>query len=148
LFENQNVTVIPILAASLLALMLLVPAAASAPTRMQSGAARVASVATVETRDFRVAVVAYRVSGGAAPTAEVRLAIAQRVAGGGWRERGEKRLKETYFWRTVSGPRSVCKLEIATPGTLTSVRPHLTLQLLLSPSLGCGRAHRFPLPSR
>jgi hypothetical protein len=148
LFENQNATVIPVLAASLLALMLLVPAAGGAMTRMQSAAPRVASVATVETRDFRVAVVAYRVSGGAAPTAEVRLAIAQRSAGGGWRERGERRLEETYFWRTVSGPRSVCKLEIATPATLSSVRPHVTVQLLLSPSLGCGRAHRFPLPSR
>jgi hypothetical protein len=128
--------------------MLLVPAAGGAPSRMQSGAARVASVATVETRDFRVAVVAYRVSGGAAPTAEVRLAIAQKAAGGGWRERGEKRLEETYFWRTVSGPRSVCKLEIATAGSLPSVRSHVSVQLLLSPSLGCGRAHRFPLPSR
>jgi hypothetical protein len=148
LFENQNARFIPILGASLLALMLLVPAAAGDPRPMHSGAARVASVATVETRDFRVAVVAYRVSGGAAPTAEVRLAIAQRATGGGWRERGERRLDGTYFWRTVSGPRSVCKLEIATPGTLTSVRPHVTVQLLVSPSLGCGRAHRFPLPSR
>lgn len=134
-----------VLTVSLGALTIVLPTAGGA--QMHSTATPVASMATLTTRDFRVAVLAYRLSGGAAPTAEVRLAIAQWV-GGSWRKKGEKRLDETYFWRTVSGPRSVCRLEIATSGSRKSSRPHVSVQLLLTPSLGCGRAHRFPLPAR
>ena len=108
--------------------------------------ARVATVATVTTGDFRVAVVARRL-GGSPPTADVRVGIARRV-GGSWRERGERRLSETSFWRTVTGPRAVCRLEIATAGRSPSFRPFVTVQLLQSPSLGCGKAFRVTLPTR
>jgi hypothetical protein len=95
--------------------------------------------------DVRVAVVAKRASGGSAPTAEVRVGLARRVDSG-WREVGERRLDEAYFWRTVSGPGALCRLAIGTTGARPSLRPYLILQLLLSPSLGCGRTYRIALP--
>jgi hypothetical protein len=107
------------------------------------GTARTATVGVVTTREFRAAVVATRLSGGSTPTAEVRVGLARRVAGS-WRELGERRLGETYFWNTVSGPRAVCRLEIATAGTRPSFEPHVTVALLLTPSLGCGRTFRIP----
>jgi hypothetical protein len=150
LFENKDCMTDrawPVLAVLLLAVTGLLPSAVGAPLRKHSTATRVASVATVTTRDLGVAVVAYRLNEGAAPTAEVRLAIEQH-AGQGRRERGEMRLDETYFWRTVTAPRSVCRLEVSPQGSLRSVRPHVTVQLLVTPSLGCGRVHRFPLSAR
>lgn len=115
------------------------PAATGAPGGPAAGVQRTASIATLATRDFRVAVVAYRLDGGGAPTAEVRVGLARRV-GAGWRELRERRLGETFFWNTVTGPRAVCRLAIA--------RLQVTVQLLQSPSLGCGRTHRVPLPGR
>jgi hypothetical protein len=134
-----------LLGLSLAALAVMLPSEAGAHSEAQT-AKRVATVATVTTFDFRVAVVAERIGGGTAPTAQVRAAIAQRI-GGGWRERRELRLRESYFWRTVTGPRAVCRLEIRTASTPTR-RPHVTIQLLQSPSLGCGPTHRLLLPQR
>lgn len=108
---------------------------------------RTATVAIVMTQEFRIAVVATKVSGGATPTAEVRVGLARR-AGGGWREFGEKRLGETYFWNTVKAAHAVCRLEIATVGTRRRPGSQVTVQLLLSPSVGCGRVFRIPLPTR
>jgi hypothetical protein len=125
---------------------MLLPSAAGARTETQA-AKRVASIATLTTPDYRAALVAERVGAGATPTADVRLAVAQRV-GGNWRERGERRLEETYFWKTVTGPRAVCRLELATATTRSGTRPHVTVRLLQSPSLGCGPTHRLSLPSR
>ena len=110
-----------------------------------SSAPPIATVAVVTTHDVRVAVVAKRASGGSAPTAEVRVGLARRV-GSGWRELGERRLDETFFWRTVSGTGALCRLAIGTNGARPSLRPYLILQLLLSPSLGCGRTYRIALP--
>lgn len=135
-----------LLSISLAALAMTLPAA-GASTDAQMTTKRAASVAIVTTRDFRVAVVAQRLDGGAAPTAEVRVAVAQRVASR-WRERGETRLNETYFWRTITGPRAVCKLDVATATSPRGARPHVAVQLLRSPSLGCGPTHRIPLPDR
>jgi hypothetical protein len=106
-----------------------------------------ASIAVVTTRDFRVAIAAMRLNGRVPPTADVRVALARRV-NGSWREAGETRLAETYFWRTVAGPRAVCRLEIATASTRALRRRHVLVQLLVSPSIGCGPAHRLPLPTR
>jgi hypothetical protein len=131
-------------AVGVVALAAVRPAATGAPREPQGSAPRVASVVTSTTRDFRVAVVAQRVNGGATPTADVRVAVARR-AGAGWREVGERRLAERYFWNTVTGPRAVCRLAVATAGAGASFRPYVAVQLLLSPSLGCGRTHRVPL---
>jgi uncharacterized membrane protein len=128
------------------AVVAIAPTAASAP-RGPAGAESAATVATMTTRDFRVAVVARRLGGGGTPTAEVRVGLARRM-GDSWRELGERRLGETYFWKTVTKTRGVCRLALASAGSSSTFRPSVTVQLLLSPSLGCGRAHRIALPGR
>jgi hypothetical protein len=137
---GSRLLVVVAVVASLVAFAaLLTPSADPRPS-----AAPTATVALVTTSDFRVAVAARRLTAGSAPTAEVRVGLARRF-GASWREFGERRLDETYFWRTLSGPRAICRLAIATAGRRPAVRPYVTLQLLLSPSLGCGRTHRIPL---
>jgi hypothetical protein len=147
--RNRCLAATVVSAIALGAVVLISPTAASAP-RGPAGTeavAAVAAVATMTTRDFRVAVVARRLDGGGTPTAEVRVGLARRV-GGSWRELGERRLGETYFWNTVTGPRGVCRLAVASAGSSSTFRPSVMVQLLLSPSLGCGRAHRIALPRR
>lgn len=122
-------------------------AAAGAQGEVQAGAQRVATVGVVTTKDFRAVVVAERLTG-SPPTAKVRVGYARRVSGR-WRELGEKRLGETFFWHSVTGPRAVCRLELETvaPGR-QPFRPAVTVRLLQSPSLGCGDTHRIPLVGR
>lgn len=122
-------------------------AASESRSATPSSAQRVVTVGEVTTKDYRAVVVAHRL-GGSPPTAEVRVGSARRV-GGRWRELGEKRLDETYFWNSVTGPGAVCRLEIETvaPGR-RSFKPAVTVRLLQSPSLGCGDTYRIPLVSR
>jgi hypothetical protein len=113
----------------------------------RQSAPRVATVALTTTQEFRVALVATRLRGASPPTAEVRVGLARRI-GGSWREFGERRLGETYFWNTVSRPHAICRLEIDTVGSRRGSGSRVTVQLLLTPSVGCGRVYRFPLPTR
>jgi hypothetical protein len=145
--ESSSRTLIAIVAASLVALAALQATAAGSRSTIGQDAQRVATVGVITTKDFRVAVVAKRLTSGAAPTAEVRVGMARRV-GTSWRELGERRLTETYFWHTVRGPRAVCRLQIATAGRGASFRPSVIVQLLQSPSLGCGRSYRISLGAR
>lgn len=131
------------LAATSIVLATLQSSAAASPSDAHSSGQSFANVGVITTKDFRVAVVAQRMSG-SPPTAEVRVGFARRVSGR-WRELGEKLLDETYFWRTVTGPRAVCRLEIETAGPGGRARPYVTVRLLLSPSLGCGDTYRIPL---
>jgi hypothetical protein len=133
-------------AAALAAVASAQPAQSTRHVRASPSTSPAISVATVTARDVRAAVVAIRTSDGTIPTAEVRVALARKIDGS-WRETGEMRLREAYFWRTASGPRSICRLEIATAASPTS-RGYVAVQLLRSPSLGCGPLHRFALPSR
>lgn len=132
----------PIVVLFALASILPAPTGASddAPTRS-------ATVAALTTRDFRIAVVARRLDGGGTPAAEVRVGLARR-AGRSWQELRESRLGETFFWQTVTGPRAVCRLAMATTGSSPSFDPYVTVRLLVSPSLGCSRTYRLPLPRR
>jgi hypothetical protein len=131
-------------ATSLVAFAAIQPAAPGSRSETHQGAARFATVATITTQEYRVVVVAKRLNGGSTPTAEVRVGLARRI-GGSWREFGEQRLRETYFWHTLDGPRAVCRLEINTAGPRSASGPHVTVRLLLSPSLGCGRTYRLSL---
>jgi hypothetical protein len=133
-------------AATLIVLATVLGPAAASRNDANASAQRFASVGVITTADYRVAVVAQRMSG-SPPTAEVRVGYARRV-GARWRELGERRLDETYFWRTVTGPRAMCRLEIETAGPGGRARPYVTVRLLLSPSLGCGNTYRIPLVSR
>jgi hypothetical protein len=146
-YRSRRLMAVAASAASLVVLATLQPTAAGSRSDAHQGAARLATVAAITTQDFRVAVVARRLDGGSTPTADVRVGVARRV-GGGWRESRETHLGETYFWNTVSGPRAVCRLEINTAGPRSASGPHVTVQLLLSPSLGCGRTYRVALAKR
>jgi hypothetical protein len=141
----KHASVVAVAAWLIVLATVLAPAAASRNDASAS-AQRFASVGVITTADYRVAVVAQRMSG-SPPTAEVRVGYARRV-GARWRELGERRLDETYFWRTVTGPRAVCRLEIETAGPGARIRPYVTVRLLQSPSLGCGDTYRIPLVSR
>ena len=59
-------------------------------------------------------------------------------SGGRWRETNEKSLAGPYFWKTITGPLAVCRLELRTAGG----KPRALVQLLRSPSLGCGPVTR------
>ena len=139
----------PAIALAALVVLLAIPHSSAAASRggVQASAQRVGTVGMITTLDFRVAVVAERLSSESPPTAEVRVGFAGRV-GGRWRELGEKQLEETYFWHTVTGPRAVCRLEIETAGPGGRTRPYVTVRILQSPSLGCGPTYRIPLASR
>ena len=120
-----------------------VAAAAASGSAAPSGAA-VARIATATTTDFRVVLTAEKRGGGGAPTAVVRLTSEQRIDDR-WRRTGAHRLNGTYFWNTVTGPRAVCRLELKTTGASMKPRPRVIVQLLLTPSLGCGRTHQYGL---
>jgi hypothetical protein len=104
-----------------------------------------AQLAAVATEDFRVVVAATkRGDVGGAPTASATVSVSRRVAGG-WRPTATYRLRGPYFWHTVTGPRAVCRLQVGTTGGRANVRPFVVVQLLQSPSLGCGPPQRFAL---
>jgi hypothetical protein len=99
-----------------------------------------ATIATATSPDFRAELVANRASGEPAPTATVMLTTFRR-ARGTWHTLETGRLAGTFFWKTVSGPRALCQFELASAN-----RPHVTVQLLLTPSLGCGKPTTVLLP--
>jgi hypothetical protein len=95
------------------------------------------TVASTTTSDFRVVVKAVRRDAGAAPEATLTLTTFERHRGA-WKRTGTHRLAGTYFWKTVTGPRAVCRLEISTTGAQANFRPRAVVRFLVSPSLGCG----------
>jgi hypothetical protein len=103
------------------------------------------TIASTTTSDSRVVVNATNLGGGGgAPAAAVTVRTFERV-GGDWRRTSERRLAGPYFWKTLTGPHAVCRLEIRTTAAQAGFRPHATVQLLRSPSLGCGPVSTHPL---
>jgi hypothetical protein len=132
--------------ASLLALAtaaLAIAAPALASGRQTEAAKTVGSVATVE---YRAVLTAARTSAGPAPTAAVTLTSYTRVDGR-WARSGALRLSGKYFWKTVSAAHSVCRLELTSADGSAAPRPSVTASILISPSIGCGRAQTLPLPA-
>jgi hypothetical protein len=119
-----------------LALVLTASAAAANATRAS------ATIATASSTDFRADLVARRAGTGNAPTAIVILTTFQR-AGSAWHKLESKSIAGTFFWKTVTGPRAICRFELA-----SAVQPHVEVQLLLTPSIGCGKTTSIRLPSR
>jgi hypothetical protein len=106
-----------------------------------AAAATTRAVATAATSDFRVVLTARKgAPAGGAPSAEVTLGIFERSAAG-WRRTGTHELGGAYFWKTLTGGRAVCRLELRTAGG----RPRAVVRLLVTPSLGCGAVRTFPL---
>jgi hypothetical protein len=117
-------------------------AASALAAEAAAAAASSKTVATVTTADYRSVVVATKTSGGGAPTAAVTVDTFGR-AGGHWQRVGARRLAGPFFWKTVTAPHAVCRLEIVTASS-----PRVTVQLLRTPSLGCARAETIPIPAR
>jgi hypothetical protein len=118
------------------AVLVVVPVATAAPHR---ATAAVSTIATASTSDFRAQLVARRTSSGSAPTATTTL-TAYHHTGRGWERVVSKRLAGTFFWKTLTGPRAVCRFELATAG-----HPHITVELLQSPALGCAHSQSISL---
>jgi hypothetical protein len=118
-------------------------ATARAETRAEVSSNSARTIASTTTSDFRVVVTVKKVSEGPAPAARVTVRTYER-APSGWHTTGARVLAETYFWKTLIGPRAVCRVEIRTAGGAGST-PRAIVQLLQSPSLGCGQAtsHRL-----
>lgn len=122
----------------------LAAAAAFAAAPAGAAAASTKTVASVTTVDYRAVVVATRSSGGGAPVARVTVTTFGR-SGGRWRKLDATRLAGPFFWKTVTAPHGLCRLEIATASSTGGARPRVTVQLLRSPSLGCAGARTIPI---
>ena len=121
--------------------------AASVGSAAERSAANTKTIATVSTSDFRAVVVARRSSGGRAPTAAVTIDTYAR-SGRLWKPVDARALKGgPFFWNTVTGPHALCSFEIASGPGGAGTRPHVVVQLLRSPSLGCAEAQTIPIPA-
>jgi hypothetical protein len=121
-------------------------AAALVPAVAQGAAPSSTTVASATAGDLRAVLVAQKSSGGSAPTATVTLTAYER-SNGHWRRVAGRRLAGTFFWHVVGAPRSLCRFELRTAGG-KGFQPRVVVQLLLSPSLGCGAAQTVLLPAR
>jgi hypothetical protein len=110
----------------------LAAAAGSAPTARST-------IATATATDFRAVVTATKTSGGGAPTASLSLAAFQK-AGGKWRSVGRIGVGKPsgFFWKVLTGPKSVRELSIS-----TGARDEVALAVLMSASLGPSPRYEF-----
>jgi hypothetical protein len=122
---------------------LLVAYVSSSPARSHVGTAASKTIGTASTSDFRVVLTATKLGGSTAPEARVTVTTSRKT-GAGWRRTGTARLAGTYFWKTVTGPQAVCRLELRTTGGATS-SPRAVVEVLQTPSLGCGPQAAFSL---
>jgi len=127
------------------ALVALLVVGALASAASGTGGAKTQTVATSQTPDFRVVVVATKVSGGQAPPASASVEVFRRKDGS-WRQVLASRMPGGYFWKVLTGSGSVCRLEISTSSG-RSPGGHVTISLLESPSLGCGPPRTLLLPT-
>jgi hypothetical protein len=116
-------------------------AAALATARGGEASTTARTIASTSTSDFRVVVTAAQLDEGPSPSAALTATTFTR-AENRWRRTGRHRLGGSYFWKTVTGPRAVCRLEMRTTGSSAAFKPRAIVQLLVTPSLGCGPAER------
>ena len=119
-------------------------AAARDDTRGAQASATAKTIASTTTSDFRVVVTAKRRGGGAMPSAALTATTFAR-AQSGWRRAGTHDLGDSYFWKTVTGPRVLCRLDLRTAGPGTAFKPRAIVQMLVTPSIGCGPVERIPV---
>src|SRR5690348_579773 len=72
-----------------------------------------ATIATLAGVDYRAAVVARHSSGEEPANARVVVTLYGRTQRG-WALAFQRRLPETYFWRTVTAPHAICRLALST----------------------------------
>ena len=105
------------------------------------------TIGTATTTDYRVVLTASKGKpAGGAPSATVRVRLYER-SGDGWKSFASRRVPGTYFWNTVTAGHAVCRLDVRTAGDAPGFRAVAVVQLLVTPSVGCGRAHSYPLVS-
>ena len=110
-------------------------------------AAPSARIAELSTTDLRAVVTATRRGNETPPTAQVIVTTFKRATGG-WSRTGKHALPGTYFWNTVTGPNAVCRLDLRGGSQAPTKRPRLVIQLLTTPSIGCGSVHHLILEDR
>lgn len=118
--------------------------AASAVKRTGASTPPATTIASAVTSDFRIVLTAERLGRGDAPAATVTLKTYARATGV-WKRTGVHDLGSAFFWKTVTGPRALCRLEIRTSGAEERFQPRALVRLLLTPSLGCGRTFEYVL---
>lgn len=128
----------------LMATLFVASAASATGTRLAS--ASQIRVADLRTADFRVVVTATKRRSGTTPTATVAIVTLHRTdSAAPWIRTGRHVLRGSYFWHVVSGSQAICRLELRTVAATPSERPRVTIQLLVTPSVGCARAYDYPL---
>lgn len=120
---------------------LLVLAATALPAAANSIVSPQKTIGTLASVDYRIVVTTRRAAGNP-PAATVEVATSHKQ-GGRWRPGATRTLAGPFFWNVVSGPNALCGLSISTAGG--RAKPHATVRLLASPSLGCGRAYTIAL---
>src|SRR5262249_24403582 len=123
----------PVLAVALAAILLTIVSAATGATTPSK------TIATTSSSDFRADLVSRKLSGGKAPTASLTVVTYERGQSS-WQRLGGHRVAGTFFWKTVTGPRAICRLELATVG-----HARVIVQTLVSPAIGCARATAVPI---
>jgi hypothetical protein len=133
----KSILLIPVALAAI-ALAAVVCAGAGASSK-----AATKTIGAVIAVDVRATLVATRTGTGSAPAATVTVELDRRT-GSGWQRAVTRRLAGTYFWNSVTGPAAICRLDLATAGRGRTA-PHLDVQLLVTPSIGCGKTQSVTL---
>jgi hypothetical protein len=98
------------------------------------------TIASIATTDARIVITAIKGAGGnGAPPATVEIA-AFRLAGGSSRLIGRLTVGERggFFWKVLTGPRSIRDLSFAAGG-----RERVSFRFLITPSIGWSDTYRF-----
>jgi hypothetical protein len=114
------------------------------PAAGQGGPAR-RVIASSSANGFKVVVTAYRDDDSELPAATVKIAAFERDRGS-WKQLGPSLCvgaQHAWFWKVVTGPRSLRDLSIASAGA----RP-VTIRLLISPSIGWSQLYAFHVQDR
>jgi hypothetical protein len=112
-----------LIACAMLVAAALAPAAEAGTTN--------ATIATVTHGSVRAVVIAHRTSSGPSPSASVTVTAYRSTGAHRWVRGRRTSLGGGYFWKTVTAPHDICRLRLR--GTT------LTISLLVTPSIGCGR---------
>ena len=120
-------------------------ALAASSTAAATTTPKTTTIASATSLDYRVVLGVRKNPGGNAPTAEVIVTTYVR-SNSRWHHAGSRNLPGTYFWKTVSAPHSLCRLEIDSTSSTGARGPRAIVQLLVSPSIGCGRTQTISLP--
>jgi hypothetical protein len=130
---NATHTMIAMLAVAFLALL------ASAPPASAGVPEERRTILSLVATDLKVVLRATRGPGDGAPPATVEIA-GFRAADGGWRSLGRLTVgrPNSFFWKVLTGPRSIRDLSFSPRGS-----EQVSFRLLITPSIGWSKPFRF-----